>query len=123
MRRGGRPQGRRLLTVFCIDNQYLKRYVLCRPMASHNSPPALTQATEVSHGPGWMHYYSSPRAVVSWTTAALHIYLSAIIADTSQNIPGGTLDGRYLDNLFRQGGLVAPHNDASVGASYEAPAT
>src|SRR5881392_2480079 len=33
--------------------------------------------------------------------AALHIYLSAIIADTAQNIPGGTLDRRYLDNLFR----------------------
>ena len=55
--------------------------------------------------------------------AALHVYLTAIIADTAQNIPGGTLDRRYLDNLFRQGGLVAPHNDASVGASYEAPAT
>jgi hypothetical protein len=33
--------------------------------------------------------------------AALHVYLSAIIADTAHNIPGGTLDRRYLDNLFR----------------------
>jgi hypothetical protein len=33
--------------------------------------------------------------------AALHVYLTAIIADTAQNIPGGTLDRRYLDNLFR----------------------
>ena len=33
--------------------------------------------------------------------AALHIYLTAIIADTAQNVPGGTLDRRYLDNLFR----------------------
>ena len=33
--------------------------------------------------------------------AALHIYLTAIIADTAHNIPGGTLDRRYLDNLFR----------------------
>jgi hypothetical protein len=33
--------------------------------------------------------------------AALHMYLTAIIADTAQNIPGGTLDRRYLDNLFR----------------------
>jgi len=32
--------------------------------------------------------------------AALHVYLSAIIVDTAQNIPGGTLDRRYLDNLF-----------------------
>jgi len=33
--------------------------------------------------------------------AALHVYLTAIIADTAHNIPGGTLDRRYLDNLFR----------------------
>jgi hypothetical protein len=34
--------------------------------------------------------------------AALHVYLTSIIADTAQNIPGGTLDRRYLDNLFRE---------------------
>jgi len=33
--------------------------------------------------------------------AALHVYLTAIIADTAQNVPGGALDRRYLDNLFR----------------------
>jgi hypothetical protein len=33
--------------------------------------------------------------------AALHVYFTAIIADTAQNIPGGALDRRYLDNLFR----------------------
>ena len=33
--------------------------------------------------------------------AALHVYLTAIIADTAHNIPSGTLDRRYLDNLFR----------------------
>ena len=33
--------------------------------------------------------------------AALHVYLTAIVADTAQNVPGGTLDRRYLDNLFR----------------------
>jgi hypothetical protein len=32
--------------------------------------------------------------------AALHVYLTAVIADTAQNVPGGTLDRRYLDNLF-----------------------
>jgi hypothetical protein len=32
--------------------------------------------------------------------AALHVYLTAIISDTAQNIPRGTLDRRYLDNLF-----------------------
>src|SRR5262245_47259574 len=33
--------------------------------------------------------------------AALHAYLTAIVADTVHNILGGTLDCRYLDNLFR----------------------
>jgi hypothetical protein len=33
--------------------------------------------------------------------AALHVYVTAIIADTAQNVPGGTLDRRYLDNLIR----------------------
>ena len=33
--------------------------------------------------------------------AALHVYLAAIIRDTAQNIPGGALDQRYLDNLFQ----------------------
>jgi hypothetical protein len=33
--------------------------------------------------------------------AALHAYLTAIIADAAHNIPGDTLDRRYLDNLFR----------------------
>jgi hypothetical protein len=33
--------------------------------------------------------------------AALHVYLTAIIADTAQNIPGGTLDRRSLDTLFQ----------------------
>src|SRR5438132_2083596 len=32
---------------------------------------------------------------------APHVYLTAIIADTAHNIPSGTLDRRYLDNLFR----------------------
>ena len=33
--------------------------------------------------------------------AALHVYLTAIIADTAHNVPGGMLDRRYLDTLFR----------------------
>jgi hypothetical protein len=33
--------------------------------------------------------------------AALHVYLTAIIADIAQDVPGGTLDRHYLDNLFR----------------------
>jgi hypothetical protein len=34
--------------------------------------------------------------------AALHVYLTAIIAETAQGIPGSTLDRRYLDGLFQQ---------------------
>ena len=33
--------------------------------------------------------------------AALHVYLVVVVGDTAQNIPGGTLDRRYLDNLFQ----------------------
>ena len=33
--------------------------------------------------------------------AALHVYLTAIIADTAHNIPGGSLDRCYLDNVFQ----------------------
>jgi hypothetical protein len=32
--------------------------------------------------------------------AALHIYLTAILADTAENIPGGDLDRKYLDGLY-----------------------
>src|SRR4029450_4385562 len=32
--------------------------------------------------------------------AALNIYISAVLDDTAQNIPSGTLDGLYLGNLF-----------------------
>ena len=34
--------------------------------------------------------------------AALHVYIKSIIADTARHIPGGTVDRRYLDNLFRE---------------------
>jgi hypothetical protein len=33
--------------------------------------------------------------------AALHVYLAAVVGDTAQNIPGGSLDRRYLGNLFQ----------------------
>jgi hypothetical protein len=33
--------------------------------------------------------------------AAVHAYLAVIIGHTAQNIPGGTLDRRYLDHLFQ----------------------
>ena len=34
--------------------------------------------------------------------AALHVYVTAIIAETAHNIPASTLDRRYLDSLFQQ---------------------
>jgi hypothetical protein len=33
--------------------------------------------------------------------AALHVYLTAVIADTARNIPDAALDRRYLDNLLQ----------------------
>jgi hypothetical protein len=36
------------------------------------------------------------------TIAAVHVYLSAIIAEAAEDIPGSTLDRRYLDGLFQQ---------------------
>ena len=36
------------------------------------------------------------------TIAALHVYLSAIIAETTEDIPASTLDRRYLEGLFQQ---------------------
>ena len=36
------------------------------------------------------------------TIAALHVYLSAIIAESAEDIPASTLDRRYLDGLFQQ---------------------
>ena len=54
--------------------------------------------------------------------AALHVYLTAIIADTAHNIPGGRLDGRYLDNLFRDlsaDALCVIHNAAEEMREHE----
>jgi hypothetical protein len=54
--------------------------------------------------------------------AALHVYLTAIIFDTAHNIPGGTLDRRYLDNLFRDlsaDALAVIRNAAEEMREYE----
>ena len=48
--------------------------------------------------------------------AALHVYLSAIIADTAQHLPGGGLDRRYLDNLHHD---VAPDALAVIRSAAE----
>jgi len=49
--------------------------------------------------------------------AALHAYLSVIVGDTAENIPGGALDGRYLDNLFQD--LSADAVEATRNAAEE----
>src|SRR6516165_3260132 len=36
------------------------------------------------------------------TIAALHVYLSAVIAEAAEDIPASILDRRYLDGLFQQ---------------------
>jgi hypothetical protein len=36
------------------------------------------------------------------TIAALHVYVTAIIAESAQDISASTLDRRYLDGLFQQ---------------------
>ena len=41
-----------------------------------------------------------PRGPSGEVFASLHVYVTSIIADTTRHIPGGTLDRRYLDNLF-----------------------
>jgi hypothetical protein len=54
--------------------------------------------------------------------AALHVYFTAIIADTAHNVPGGTLDRRYLDNLFRDlsaDALATIRNAAEEMREYE----
>ena len=54
--------------------------------------------------------------------AALQVYLTAIIADTAHKIPGGSLDRRYLDTLFRDlaaDALGAIRNAAEEMREYE----
>jgi hypothetical protein len=54
--------------------------------------------------------------------AALHVYFTAVVADTAQSVPGGTLDRRYLDNLFRDlsaDALAVIRNAAEEMREYE----
>src|SRR6516225_1996676 len=67
---GGRP--RLFFRNTGIDFGINLYYVKTSRWEGTSSPPALTQAAEVSHGPGWVYYYSNPRADVSWTAAEVH---------------------------------------------------
>jgi hypothetical protein len=46
--------------------------------------------------------------------AALHVYATAIIPETAQNISGSTLDRRYLDHLFQQFDALGVIRNAAV---------
>jgi hypothetical protein len=78
------------------------------------SPPALTRATEVSHGPGYRYYYGHSPADVSRTaaksTSAVRLAHTELVAALAGNVPhpiyaevdADDLDGRaeHLENLF-----------------------
>jgi hypothetical protein len=45
---------------------------------------------------------------------ALHVYVTAIVIKTAQNIPGSTLDRRYLDHRFQQFGALGVIRNAAA---------
>jgi hypothetical protein len=49
------------------------------------------------------------------TIAAMHVYRSAIIAETAEDIPASALDRRYLDGLFQQFSADVPGSDPLDG--------
>src|SRR5215813_12686638 len=68
----GRPP-RRFCFTFCLTAIWVCVIHFGRPVAKGDtSPPALTQATEVTHGSGSRYYYSNPRADVLWTAGPVH---------------------------------------------------
>jgi hypothetical protein len=48
--------------------------------------------------------------------AALHVYLTATVAKTAQDIPANSLDRRYLESLFQQfsGDVLGAIRDAAA---------
>jgi hypothetical protein len=69
--------------------------------ASPQVRPGWRIPTSSLPSPGMCRTRSMPTSIRRISFAALHAYLNATIADIAQNIPSGTLDRRYLDNLFR----------------------
>ena len=108
-----------------------------RELMSRGEPPKSTSpqaahtefvAVLAGNGPPPIHSKANPDDLerradhLEKVFATLHVYFTAIIADTAQNIPGGTLDRRYLDNLFRDlsaDALCAICNAAEEMREYE----
>jgi hypothetical protein len=76
-----------------------------RELMSRGRPPKSTSPVRLAH----IEFVATlagnaPHPIntdVDSVFAALHVYLTAIVADTAQNIPGRALDRRYLHNLFQ----------------------
>jgi hypothetical protein len=78
-----------------------------RELMSREEPPQSTNPT-AEHAPHPIH--SDRRAEelerraehLQRVLAALHVYVTTVIADTAQNIPDSTLDRSYLDHVFHR---------------------
>jgi hypothetical protein len=88
-----------------------------RKLMSHGRPPKSTNPVRAAHSefvaalagnvPHPIHSDAGSEDLegradhLERVFAALHVYLTAIIPDMAQTIPGVMLDRRYLDNLFQ----------------------
>ena len=78
-----------------------------RPSKSTNPVRAAHTGLIAANVPHLIHYDANCEALedraghLQRVIAVLHVYATAIIAKTAQNIPGSTLDRRYLDHLFQ----------------------
>ena len=95
-----------------------------RELMSRGRPPKSTSSVRAAHtkfvaalagnAPRPLHSGTSPEDLegradhLEKVFAALHVYLTAIIAETAQDIPASTLDRRYLDGLIQQLSADAP---------------
>jgi hypothetical protein len=89
-----------------------------RELMSRGRPPKSTSPVRAAHAefvaaltgnvPHPIHSKAHPEDLergadhLEKVLAPLHVYRTAIIADTARNIPGSSLDARYLDQLFQQ---------------------
>src|SRR5437016_3927596 len=89
-----------------------------RELMSRGRPPKSTSPVRAAHAefvaalagnvPHPIHSEAHPQDLerradhLEKVFAALHVYLTAIISDTARNIPGSSLDARYLDQPFQQ---------------------
>jgi hypothetical protein len=94
----------------CITTAIRKLMSRGQPPKSTNPRPAHTEFVAALAGnvPHPIHSEAHPEDLekradhLEKVFAALHVYLTAIIAASAQNFPGSTLDGSYLDQLFQK---------------------